>query len=82
MDANVAMVFTCLQADENDNLGGPRQKFYNDTFSSLFLLAFAQLLHHARAWVEPWYPGEVTTLSFSLVARKIRREAQSRAKLQ
>lgn len=60
LHAYVAMVITCLRAEGFQNVGGHRQKLYKYTFSSLFPVAFAQLVHKIRAYVGQWFSEEVT----------------------
>lgn len=52
LDAYVATVITCLQADGSENVGEYRQKLYNDTISSFLYVAFGRLVHQIGAYVE------------------------------
>lgn len=74
LDAFVATVIFCLREDRSDNVGGHRQKLYNDTFGSFLPIAYNQLIGVIAAYVKEWCPEE---LSASFLSTSSLRSAAS-----
>lgn len=66
LNAYVDTVITCLRADGFEKVVAHRQKLYNDTFSSFLLIALAQLVYPAGAYVELRCPKDVTVSPLSI----------------
>lgn len=63
LDAHVAMVITFLRAYGSENVGGNCQYLHSNTFSSILLVAFAQLVHQFGLYVEQRCLEEVSLSS-------------------